>query len=423
MTTKMTTFNFYDTSSLLLRANNLFEDDNENIVISSITLKELENIKTSGNKDADVKYSARKLLHVLDENKNKYDCIIFKEDMMQPIIEHNLPINDDMRILACAIYYDHIYHPDETVFITNDLSLKCIANLFFGEDSIFSISEEQDDEYLGFIEVSMTEQEMADFYSNPNENTYNLLINQYLLIKDQDNKIVDSFKWTGSTHQHIVYKNFCSRGFGDVKPYRNDPYQAILCDSLYSNKITMVKGPAGSGKTFLSLAFYLYLLEQGKIDKIIVFCNTVATKNSAKLGYLPGTRDEKLLDSQIGNLLSSKLGDKMMVENMINDNKLILLPFSDIRGYDTTGMSAGIYISEAQNLDISLMKLALQRIGEDSICIIDGDCKTQVDMIEFAGANNGMRRASKVFRGADIYGEVTLQQIHRSQIAQLAELM
>lgn len=121
----------------------------------------------------------------------------------------------------------------------------------------------------------------------------------------------------------------------------------------------MVKGPAGSGKTFLSLAFYLYLLEQGKIDKIIVFCNTVATKNSAKLGYLPGTRDEKLLDSQIGNLLSSKLGDKMMVENMINDNKLILLPFSDIRGYDTTGMSAGIYISEAQNLDISLMKLAL----------------------------------------------------------------
>jgi phosphate starvation-inducible protein PhoH len=53
--------------------------------------------------------------------------------------------------------------------------------------------------------------------------------------------------------------------------------------------------------------------------------------------------------------------------------KLILLPMSDIRGYDTTGMNAGIYISEAQNLDITLMKLALQRIGEDSICIIDGD--------------------------------------------------
>ncbi len=45
----------------------------------------------------------------------------------------------------------------------------------------------------------------------------------------------------------------------------------------------------------------------------------------------------------------------------------------DIRGFDTTGMKCGVYITEAQNMDISLMKLALQRIGEDSIAIIDGD--------------------------------------------------
>jgi predicted ribonuclease YlaK len=164
-------------------------------------------------------------------------------------------------------------------------------------------------------------------------------------------------------------------------------------------------------------------LDRGKIDKIIVFCNTVATKNSAKLGFYPGTRDEKLLDSQIGNLLSSKFGGRIEVERMIDEEKLVLLPLSDIRGYDTTGMKAGIYISEAQNLDITLMKLALQRIGEDSICIIDGDCKTQVDDISFAGNNNGMRRASKVFRGTDIYGEVELRNIHRSRIANIAESM
>jgi hypothetical protein len=44
---------------------------------------------------------------------------------------------------------------------------------------------------------------------------------------------------------------------------------------------------------------------------------------------------------------------------MIQKEELILLPLSDIRGYDTSGMSAGIYISEAQNLDIELMKLTL----------------------------------------------------------------
>ena len=69
------------------------------------------------------------------------------------------------------------------------------------------------------------------------------------------------------------------------------------------------------------------------------------------------------------------------------------------------------------------MKLALQRIGNDGICIIDGDEKTQVDDIHFAGSNNGMKRVSKVFRGEDIYGEVELRIIHRSKIAQIAEKM
>ena len=204
---------------------------------------------------------------------------------------------------------------------------------------------------------------------------------------------------------------------------KEDSYQALFADSLLNNTITMVRGPAGSGKTYLSLAFLLNQLDKGRIDKIIIFCNTVATKNSAKLGYYPGTRDEKLLDSQIGNLLTSKFGGRIAVEQMIEQEKLILLPLSDIRGYDTTGMRAGIYISEAQNMDIGLMKLSLQRIGEDSICIIDGDLKTQVDDINFSGLNNGMRRASEVLRNNDIYGEVELKQIHRSKIAELAEQM
>lgn len=118
------------------------------------------------------------------------------------------------------------------------------------------------------------------------------------------------------------------------------------------------------------------MLDKGQIDKIIIFCNTIATKNSAKLGFYPGSRDEKLLDSQIGNLLASKIGSRFEVERLIEEEKLVLLPFSDIRGYDTSGMNAGIYISEAQNLDITLMKLGLERIGSDCICIIDGDMDT-----------------------------------------------
>lgn len=192
---------------------------------------------------------------------------------------------------------------------------------------------------------------------------------------------------------------------------------------MAQNKITVLRGPAGSGKSYLAMAYMMKQLELGRIEKIIVFCNTVNTKNAAKLGFLPGTRNEKLLESSIGVMLSAKLGGSYAVESMIASGKLVLLPMCDIRGFDTTNMSAAIYITEAQNMDIELMRLALQRIGSDCFAVIDGDNEAQVDMSEFAGSNNGMRRLSQVFRGEDIYGEVKLQKIYRSKIAELAQKM
>ena len=416
----MNEYHFYDTSSLLLRAGSLFENE-ENIVISSITLQELEDIKTNRSKSPDVKFAARRLTALLGERPLDYEVVIFNQDMLLPFTEQNLDINNDIRILASAYWYDNCVHPDEVVFITNDLALKNIANLFFGSDNIISISEGIDDQYKGFIEVSLTDDEMADFYSHLDYNKFDCLINEYVVLKNAACEIVDKLRWTGERYAAITYSNVDSIYFGKIKPY--DTYQALLLDSLVNNKITLVKGPAGSGKSLLSLAYLFHLLGTHKIDKIIIMCNTVAAKGAARLGFYPGSRDEKLLDSQIGNFLSSKLGDSSVVQQLMQQDKLILLPMADVRGYDTSGMRAGIYITEAQNLDVSLMKLALQRIGEDSICIIDGDQKTQVDDTAYEGTNNGMRRLSKIFRGHEVYGEIELQKVHRSTIAALAEEM
>lgn len=417
----MTMNKFYDTSSLLLRAGNLFENNEEYLFISSVTLNELENIKTSSNKDFSIKYAARKVLHELKTHVDNYDVIIFKEDMLNPMLAADLSITSDLKILATAYYVSKLI--PKLIFVTNDFSLFHLAKLFFHE-KVEMLNDEEYDGYTGYKEVTLTDTEMADFYSVYQfSNPFELLTNQYLIIKDAKGNIVDKLCWTGESHRQIAYKDFKSAMFGSVKPKAGDIYQAMYADSLSHNQITLVKGPAGSGKTYLALAYLISLLEHGTIDKIIIFCNTVATKNSAKLGYYPGTRDEKLLDSQIGNLLNSKFGDKIVVEDMIEKGKLLLLPMSDIRGYDTSGLHCGVYISEAQNTDISLMKLALQRIGENAVCIIDGDYKTQVDEIDFAGANNGLKRASKVFRGHKPYGEVELQKIHRSIIAEIAEDM
>lgn len=409
-------YKFYDTCSLLLKANHLWDEDCT-LVISSISLEELEHIKTSANKDPDVKFAARKVVHELDQHYGDYEIVIWSNDFALSSLS-----NEDGKIIACADWFTRNHQDDEVIFVTNDLCCKHLARTVLSIP-VESYQEEAYD-YDGYKEVYLDSEAMSNFYSNMNKNLFDLYINEYLLVYDQETgELVDRLCWTGESYRHLSYDSFNSNYFGNIKPMKGDAYQSLAFDSLNNNKITMIKGPAGTGKTFISLGFLLHKLERNRIDKIIVFCNTVATKNSAKLGYYPGTRDEKLLDSQIGNLLISKFGGRIAVEQMINDEKLILLPLSDIRGYDTTGMKAGIYISEAQNLDIELMKLTLQRIGEDSICIIDGDCKAQVDDIHFAGSSNGMKRASQVYRGEDVYGEITLKNIHRSKIARIAEKM
>ena len=406
---------FYDTSSLLLISKE--ELFSEKFIISSIVLQELEHIKTSYNKDQEVKAQARYVTRLLERYPDKYEVAVYKRHKGLLALLYDLPLTNDIKILLTAKKYKNTI-----TFVTNDLCLKNLAK-FFLNCPITSV-EEKFDNYTGYKELYLNEKQIADLYSDLTKNNYKLLPNEYVIIYDKTTKEeIDKMCWTGTEYRRLKYGDFTSTYFGNIKPLKGDSYQFLLADSFLTNKLTLVKGRAGSGKTMLSLAFLLHQLETNRIDKIIIFCNTVATKGSARLGFYPGTRDEKLLDSQIGNLLASKLGDKLAVEQLIQKGQLILLPMSDIRGYDTSGMRAGIYISEAQNTDIDLMKLALQRVGEDSICIIDGDCKAQVDDSAFYGERNGMRRLSKVFRGSSLYGEVELKKIHRSAIAELADKM
>lgn len=388
--------------------------------ISSITLTELEHIKNATNKDAETKYAARKLLQELNTHIGEYETIFWKDHYATMYLPEGISLTNDIKIVLSAYAYFNKRFNNK-YFVTNDLVCKLFAKEILPDNITIESYQEEPYEYKGYKEIQMDNDEMSDLYSNLEKNPCDLLINEYLLVKDEEGNIVDKMCWTGERLRPVQYYTFNSSWFGDIKPMKNDPYQALVADSLMNNKITMIKGPAGSGKSMLSLAFLFHKLEKGRIDKIVIFCNTVAAKNAAKLGFYPGDKNSKLLDSQIGNFLASKLGSQLAVQRLIDDEKIVLVPLSDIRGYDTSGMNAGVYITEAQNMDTELMKLALQRIGEDSVCILDGDYTTQVDLIEYSGINNGMRRASEVFKGNDMYGEVTLQTIHRSRIAKIAE--
>ena len=412
---------FYDTCALLDQGSFIFKSE-QPFYISTITLKELEYIKSSASKDQDIKYRARKVISLLAQYEDRYRIILYENNWDEKLKQSTLlPENNDGRIILSALELQK-KSGIEVNFFTTDYFCKRIAAAAGLKIDYLS---EDNTPYHGFVEINTSseidlEDAYSKIYSSSHDNPFQLIQNQYLLLKDPKGNIIDHYKYDGETYLRVPdFYILESKQFGKTKS--KDPYQLLAIDSMMNNKLTVIRGPAGSGKSYLALSFLFNQYEKGKINKIIIFCNTVAARGAAKLGFYPGDKNAKLLDSQMGNFLISKVGDKIGVERLIDDGTIVLLPMADIRGYDTTGMKAGIYITEAQNMDIELMRLALQRIGDDCICILDGDSEAQVDLSLYSGTNNGLKRVSAVFRGNKIYGEVELPNIYRSEIANIAQ--
>ena len=205
---KKNNYKFYDTSSLLKNPKGLF-DDCEHWAISSITLEELENIKTSANKSEEIKAKARKLVRKLTEHWTDINVIYYSHEAAE-VLDGFLTsiVNNDLRILACAVWYEKNLHPDDVSFVTNDLCLRLFANLFFGQDSIESVNEEIDN-YTGYKDIIFTDEELNELYTN-GKNLYDLKINEYLIVRDKDGNAVDRLKWTESGFKNLNIHITCN---------------------------------------------------------------------------------------------------------------------------------------------------------------------------------------------------------------------
>lgn len=409
---------FFDTSAALLLQEAIF-NTSDTTYISTHTFKELEEIKSSNTKSDDIKAKARRLLHLLYERESEYETLFFDREKYNDFQEKlDLPKTPDTKILSCII---NIPSSDVT-FVTADLYQYKIAKS--ASISAVYIKAQPEDNYKGYKEYyANTNEDILHFYEmiDDNDNSeLNLLTNEYLILFEADNsKPLEAFKWTGEEFVKIEYPCFTSDHFGEIKP--KNIYQKLAMDSMKNNQITLIGGPAGSGKTWLSFGYLFDQLEHNMIDRIVIFCNPVVAKNAAKLGFYPGTQTEKILSSQVGNVLVSKLGSIIEVESLITKGVLQIIPAGDSRGYEVPARS-GVYLMEAQNLDTVLLRMLLQRIGEDCKVIVDGDRQEQTDLDIYAN-NNGMRKMSEVFRGESIFGQVDLKTIERSHIAKIAERM
>lgn len=394
-----------DTNALLDHLDKL---DNYSIVLSNFTMRELEKHKQG---KGELPYKARKATRYIKNNRDKFifdtkdydgslygDKSYFDNSILAQVVENNYGLITGDQLLR---------------FRAEGLGIEVI--------DIDDISGNEE-VYDGVREVYINPSELNEINQNLDNNKWNLLVNEYIILFDEvTGGELDCFKWDGSLLHRVNGKGFNSNQFGKFKPY--DFYQQCAVDSIRSNDITNIKGKAGSGKSLIALSTAWHMIEKGYYDRLIIFTNPVKTRNAQELGFYTGDRTEKLMQSSIGVMLTSKFGKESEVESQILNGRLSLLPFSDIRGFDTSSEQKTIvFITEAQNLNSDLLKLGLQRLGSNTKAIVDGDPNTQVDMDAYR-IDNGMKRMSEVFRGESLYGEITLKKIYRSPIAEIAERM
>ena len=142
------------------------------------------------------------------------------------------------------------------------------------------------------------------------------------------------------------------------------------------NDIVFSIGPAGTGKTYIAVAFAVSALENHDVDRIIL-CRP-AVEAGENLGFLPGDLKEKV-DPYLTPLYDA-LGDMLHKERLnplLAKNTIEIIPLAYMRG--RTLNNAFLILDEAQNATPMQMKMFLTRLGVNSKTIITGDI-TQIDL-------------------------------------------
>lgn len=164
-------------------------------------------------------------------------------------------------------------------------------------------------------------------------------------------------------------------GSGKIISARS-PNQARYLDMIHDNDIVVGVGPAGTGKTYLAMAYALESLLKKKVKRIILTRPVVEAGES--LGFLPGNLEEKVhpylrpLYDAIFDMI-----DYEKFEKLVESGAIEIAPLAYMRG--RTLHDSFIILDEAQNTQSRQMKMFLTRLGLNSIMVITGDI-SQIDL-------------------------------------------
>jgi phosphate starvation-inducible PhoH-like protein len=171
--------------------------------------------------------------------------------------------------------------------------------------------------------------------------------------------------------------------------------QKCFVDAMERHDLTLAIGPAGTGKTFLATVQAVRLLQERRVERLVL--TRPAVEAGERLGFLPGDLQQKVdpflrplydaLHTLIGRERTDQLQEKGVIE---------VAPLAYMRG--RTLADAFVILDEGQNTTSAQMRMALTRLGENSRMVVTGDI-TQIDLPP--GQISGLVEAEQVLTGVE----------------------
>ncbi len=376
-----------------------------------------------------------------------------------PVLEW--PDTPDNKILESALCMQKKGY--DVTFITKDINMRVKADVLGipTQDYLKDVVS-HDEFYKGWVTVQapavQLKRDMQGFLHDLSKD-YKFVLNEYILVESQHNPHnYRMFRYVGSKHYKEIFPPELK---WNIKP--RNPQQLIALDLLFDDSIKLVSllGPAGTGKTFLTLVAGLHkVLVEQNYNKMLISRPVVPL--GPDIGYLPGDMQEKLhswmqpiYDNMdfIVHTANSKTQsiyyeeetqeepeknwnrrdrkrDKHKerrsersrngfpsLDDLTRQGKISLEAITYMRGRSIPYQF--IFIDEVQNLTPHEVKTIISRVGDGSKIILAGD-PYQIDSPYLDFTSNGLMVASQRFKDNAIFGTAFLPVSERSELSKLA---
>jgi len=444
-----------DTNVLLQTPFALYSFGDNRIVIPEVVLEELDKFKKD---NSELGANARHAARILDDLRTKGDLSkgVLLENGGELRVELNcnnvqLPaswsdLNNDNRILKVC---KGLMEKGENVFlVTKDVFERIKANVIgiVAQDFFAEQVPEYREQYQGRLDVYTTEQKINEFYNKgfldvedvfcyncdfSKQECPELVVNQFLILHSSVNEKQTALgRFDGKKIVPLTFIH--ERPFGVTPRNAGQKFmqEALMMDADKA-PLVIIKGPAGTAKTFYSLAVGLHkiMIEQSKLYRKILVCRP-NVRLDEDIGFLPGTEQDKiapflrpvidnlevLIDNDENERYKSEKELKDKVDELFDRKIINTEAIAFIRGRSI--VKQWIIIDEAQNLTPKQVKGIITRAGKGTKIILLGDPE-QIDHPFLDIRTNGLCYASERMKGSPLCYQVTLtdEECERSELA------